>query len=243
MVETYAPGMPLARFIDHTLLKPAATEQDIVTLCEEAALHQFYSVCVHGTWVPLCREQLSGTGVHIASVVGFPLGAMATKVKAFEAETAASDGASEIDMVIPIGAVMEGRYGTVAYDISAIVRAVEGQAIVKVIIESGMLDDVHKAEVCRVAEAAGAHYVKTSTGFGPGGATEADIRLIRASVTKGIGVKASGGIRDAQAAVKMLLAGANRLGTSAGLAIVNGAASAAASAGNTEEGPAASSLY
>ncbi|UVI32119.1 deoxyribose-phosphate aldolase [Paenibacillus spongiae] len=243
MVETYAPGMPLARFIDHTLLKPDATEQDIIRLCEEAVQHRFYSVCVHGSWVPLCREHLSGTGIHIASVVGFPLGAMATKVKVFEAETAAQDGASEIDMVVPIGAAAEGRYGTVAYDISAIVRAVEGQAIVKVIIETGMLDHEHKAEVCRVAEAAGAHYVKTSTGFGPGGATEDDIRLMRASVTKAIGVKASGGIRDAQAAVKMLLAGANRLGTSAGIAIINGAASAAGTAGSKEEGPAASSQY
>ncbi|WP_274651937.1 deoxyribose-phosphate aldolase [Paenibacillus humicola] len=243
MVEPYVPGAPLARFIDHTLLKPSTAEKDIVLLCEEAAQHGFYSVCVNGSWVPLCRELLEGTGVRISAVVGFPLGAMATRVKAYEAAAAVEDGAAEIDMVLPVGALADGRFGVVAYDISAVVRAVEGRAIVKVILETGLLDDEHKAEACRVAEAAGAHYVKTSTGFGPGGATEADIRLMRASVSPGIGVKASGGIRDAETAVRMLKCGANRLGTSAGVAIVTAGSSLSASGGSRPEGQAGSMQY
>ncbi|TYP78027.1 deoxyribose-phosphate aldolase [Paenibacillus methanolicus] len=243
MLEKWEPGTPIAKFIDHTLLKPGATEKYIIKLCEEAAIHQFYSVCVNGAWVSLCREKLADTGVHIAAVVGFPLGAMSTKAKVYEAQTAAQDGASEIDMVLPIGAVVEGRYGVVSHDIASVVRAVEGSAIVKVILETGMLNQEQKAEACRVAEAAGAHYVKTSTGFGTVGATEADIRLMRASVTSRIGVKASGGIRDAETAIRMLQAGANRLGTSAGVAIVNGQSSAESSEGNTAEEQEASTLY
>lgn len=243
MVEIWEPGKPIARFIDHTLLKPAAAERDIIKLCEEAMEHGFYSVCVNGSWVPLCREQLAGSGVHISVVCGFPLGAMATKAKVFEAVNAVEDGAREIDMVLPVGAVMEDRFGTVSHDISAIVRAVEGQAIVKVILETGLLDDEHKAEACRVAEAAGAHYVKTSTGFGPGGASEADIRLMRASVSPGIGVKASGGIRDTATALQMLKAGANRLGTSSGVLIVSSATNAESAEGNKGAGPAESSSY
>ncbi|MBB3108974.1 deoxyribose-phosphate aldolase [Paenibacillus phyllosphaerae] len=243
MAESWVPGTPIAKFIDHTLLKPGATEKYIVRLCEEAAQHQFYSVCVNGSWVSLCRDQLAGTGVHIAAVVGFPLGAMATKAKVYEAQTAVEDGATEIDMVLPIGAVIDGRYGVVSHDIASVVRAVEGSAIVKVILETGMLNAEQKAEACRVAEAAGAHYVKTSTGFGTGGATEADIKLMRASVTSSIGVKASGGIRDAETAIKMLQAGANRLGTSAGVAIVTGLSSVSASEGNRAEGQEESTQY
>ncbi|MFC5651764.1 deoxyribose-phosphate aldolase [Paenibacillus solisilvae] len=221
MVERWMPGSPIAAFIDHTLLKPTATEQDMMQLCEEAIQHKFHSVCVNSSWVPLCSEHLFDTGVRITAACGFPLGAAATKVKVYEAVNAVEDGADEIDIVLPIGAVIEGRYGSVAYDISAIVRAVGKAAVVKVILETGYLDDLQKAQACRVAEAAGAHYVITSTGFGPGGAAEADLRLMRASVSKSIGVKASGDIRDAQTAKQMLSLGANRLGTSAGVLIVS----------------------
>ncbi|WP_127532316.1 deoxyribose-phosphate aldolase [Paenibacillus kobensis] len=241
MPELWTPDKNIARFIDHTLLKPGATSTDIEKLCREALEHQFYSVCVNGSWVSYCKEQLAGSNVAVSAVVGFPLGAMSTKVKAFEAAEAVDEGASEIDMVLPVGALLDGRYGVVNYDIGAVVRAVEGSAIVKVILETGLLSDEQKAEACRVAEAAGAHYVKTSTGFGAGGATEADIRLMRASVSSEIGVKASGGIRDRETAIVMLNAGATRLGTSAGIAIVNG--SAAAQASSRAEAPGASTQY
>ncbi|GFN30324.1 deoxyribose-phosphate aldolase [Paenibacillus xylaniclasticus] len=244
MPEQWTPDQSIARFIDHTLLKPGATSADISKLCEEAIKHQFYSVCVNGSWVSYCRDQLAGSNVAVSAVVGFPLGAMSTKVKVFEASEAVDEGASEIDMVLPIGALLDGRYGVVNHDISAVVRAVEGSAIVKVILETGLLSDEQKAEACRVAEAAGAHYVKTSTGFGAGGATEADIRLMRASVSSSIGVKASGGIRDRETAIMMLNAGANRLGTSAGIAIVNGAgAASAAQASSTAGAPGANTQY
>ncbi|EFM12751.1 deoxyribose-phosphate aldolase [Paenibacillus curdlanolyticus YK9] len=245
MPELWTPDKSIAQFIDHTLLKPGAVSADIAKLCQEAVQHQFYSVCVNGSWVSYCKEQLAGSNVAVSAVVGFPLGAMSTKIKAAEADAAVEDGAAEIDMVLPIGALLEGRYGVVAYDIGAVVRAVEGHAIVKVIMETGMLSDEQKSEACRVAEAAGAHYVKTSTGFGIGGATEADIKLMRASVTPGIGVKASGGIRDRDTAIIMLNAGANRLGTSAGIAIVTAAPASVfgQSGDNTGAGPAASTLY
>ncbi|MWC27510.1 deoxyribose-phosphate aldolase [Paenibacillus sp. MMS18-CY102] len=245
MPELWTPDKNIAQFIDHTLLKPGAVSADLEKLCQEAVLHQFYSVCVNGSWVSFCKEQLTGSNVAVSAVVGFPLGAMSTKIKAAEADAAVEDGAAEIDMVLPIGALIEGRYGVVAYDIGAVVRAVDGKAIVKVIIESGMLTDEQKSEACRVAEAAGAHYVKTSTGFGIGGATERDIKLMRAAVTPGIGVKASGGIRDRETAVQMLNAGANRLGTSAGIAIVTaaGALASGQSGDNTAAGQATNTLY
>ena len=243
MPEKWTDGADIARFIDHTLLKPFATSEDIAKLCAEAAQYRFRSVCVNGSWVSVCKELLAETDVGISAVVGFPLGASATRVKAHEAAAAVDDGATEIDMVMPIGAVLEGRYGVLMYDVSAVVRAVEGAAIVKVILETGYLDDVQKAEACRVAEAAGAHYVKTSTGFGAGGATVEDVLLMRGAVTSAIGVKASGGIRDAETAVRMLRAGANRLGTSAGVAIVSGRSSGAAQASSRGEGPEASLQY
>lgn len=245
MLELWSPDKSIARFIDHTLLKPGATSADIDQLCDEAMEHKFYSVCVNGSWVSYCTEKLAGTDVAVSAVVGFPLGAMSTKVKVFEAAEAVDDGAAEIDMVLPIGALLEGRYGVMANDIGAVVRAVEGSAIVKVIFETGMLTDEQKSEACRVAEAAGAHYVKTSTGFGVGGATEADIRLMRKSVTPGIGVKASGGIRSRETALVMLNAGATRLGTSAGVAIVTEAVSSANStpASSTAAEPGASTPY
>ncbi|MEI7028351.1 deoxyribose-phosphate aldolase [Paenibacillus sp. y28] len=214
----------LAAFIDHTLLKPEAGEAAIRKLCEEARQHQFYSVCVNGAWVPLCRRELEGSAVRISAVCGFPLGAMAARLKAAEAHQAAQDGAVEIDMVLSVGHLLEGSYTTVQHDIEAVVEAVRGQAIVKVIMETGLLNEEQKKTACRISEQAGAHFVKTSTGFGPGGATVEDIRLMRGSVSASIGVKASGGIRDIQAALRMIEAGATRLGTSSGVAIVQGQA-------------------
>jgi len=244
MLEQWKPGGDIARFIDHTLLKPGATEADIDKLCEEALRYRFYSVCVNGVWVAHCREKLAGSGVKISAVAGFPLGAGASRVKAFEAAAAAEDGAAEIDMVLSIGHLLEGRYGVVSHDIASVVRAVEGRAIVKVIFETGMLTTEQIAEACRVSEAAGAHYVKTSTGFGPGGATAEHIALMRESVSGTIGVKASGGIRDYETAVKMLEAGANRLGTSGGAAIVSGAAGGGSTpASNTQGAPGANTEY
>lgn len=212
----------LARYIDHTLLKPEATRTQITTLCKEALEHQFYSVCVNGIWVAYCKELLQASEVKISAVCGFPLGAMTSKAKAFEAEQAVKDGASEIDMVMSVGHMLEGEYQHVQDDIHAVVEAVKGEAIVKVILETGLLDDEQKRVACQLSEAAGAHFVKTSTGFGHGGATVQDIRLMRAAVSSSLGVKASGGVREAQTAIAMLEAGATRLGTSSGVAIVSG---------------------
>lgn len=214
----------MAAYIDHTLLKPGATGADIEKLCAEAMQHRFYSVCVNGRWASLCRELLAGSGVGISVVCGFPLGAMSPAAKAFEAERAVRDGATEIDMVISVGSLIAGDHRAVQDDIRAVAEAVQGSAIVKVILETGLLDDEQKRIGCRLAEAAGAHFVKTSTGFGPGGATETDIRLMREAVSASIGVKASGGIRDFAAAARMIAAGATRIGTSSGTAIVQGAA-------------------
>ncbi|MBB6675382.1 deoxyribose-phosphate aldolase [Cohnella nanjingensis] len=222
----WTPGQSVASFIDHTLLKAEARAADFVKLCEEALAHRFFSVCVNGRWVRLCREQLSGTDVKVCAVVGFPLGAGATRAKAFEAAAAVEDGASEIDMVIAIGKLLDRDFDSVQRDIASVVQAVQGGALVKVILETGALTDELKQEACRLSEAAGADFVKTSTGFGPGGATEADIRLMRASVSSRLGVKASGGVRDTETAAKMLLAGASRIGTSSGIAIIGGGAAA-----------------
>lgn len=220
----WRPGDPLAPFIDHTLLKMDARAADIARLCEEAAEHRFFSVCVNGGWVRRCREWLTGTPVKVCAVVGFPLGAGTTRAKAYEAAAAVEDGAAEIDMVVAVGRLLDGDREAVERDIAAVVQAVQGGALVKAILETGMLPDALKAEACRIAEAAGVDFVKTSTGFGPGGATEADVRLLRAAVSPRVGVKASGGVRDAATAMRLLQAGANRIGTSAGVAIVKGAA-------------------
>ncbi len=214
----------LGGFIDHTLLKADATSQAIEKLCREAVEHHFYSVCVNGVWVPYCKELLKGSEVKISVVCGFPLGANTPKAKAAEAADAVENGANEVDMVLQIGQLLEGRLDQVEDDIRQVVKAVEGSAIVKVIFETGFLNDKQKETACRLSEQAGAHYVKTSTGFGPGGATVEDIRLMRASVSPHIGVKASGGVRDRAAALLMIEAGATRLGTSSGVAIVSGAA-------------------
>ncbi|MEX1030495.1 MAG: deoxyribose-phosphate aldolase [Paenibacillaceae bacterium] len=221
----------LAAYIDHTYLKPDATPATIQLLCEEAAQYHFYSVCVNGRWVSLCRELLNNLNknkpsqVGISAVCGFPLGAMSSSVKAFEAALAVDEGATEIDMVISVGSLLIGDIKAVEADIRAVVTAVEGQAIVKVIMETGMLSDEQKRLGCRIAEQAGAHYVKTSTGFGPGGATEADITLMKQSVSATMGVKASGGVRDYTTAITMIRAGATRIGTSSGIAIIQGSVS------------------
>ncbi|WP_058301930.1 deoxyribose-phosphate aldolase [Gorillibacterium timonense] len=212
----------IASWIDHTLLKPDATEQAIEQLCFEALTHKFHSVCVNGRWTNLCKEILGDSGVSIAVVVGFPLGANHTPVKSFEAAVAAAGGATEIDMVLQIGQLLEGNYRAVENDIREVVQAVSGQAIVKVIFETGFLNEEQKITACKLSEEAGAHFVKTSTGFGPGGATVEDIRLMRSNVSSALQVKASGGIRDLETAVRMIEAGATRLGTSSGVAIIKG---------------------
>lgn len=218
----------LAGTIDHTLLKADATAAAIDKLCEEARSNRFYSVCVNGSWVERCARTLQGSGVRVCAVVGFPLGAGSTAAKAFEAAKAAEDGAAEVDMVLAVGALLGGDESYVRDDIAAVVNAVRGKAIVKVIIETGLLNDEQKRTACRLAEEAGAHFVKTSTGFGPGGATVEDVRLMRAAVSPSVQVKASGGVRDYKTAVTMIEAGANRLGTSSGVAIVSGNASGGA---------------
>ncbi|MBP1992865.1 deoxyribose-phosphate aldolase [Paenibacillus eucommiae] len=212
----------LPAYVDHTLLKPDATGSAIDKLCEEAVKYGFYSVCVNSQWVARCHKQLEGSNVKIAAVVGFPLGASLSEVKAFEALKAAEQGAEEIDMVIAVGLLLAGEHEAVKADIRQVVQAVDGKAIVKVIIETGFLDEAQKIAACRIAEEAGAHFVKTSTGFGPGGATAEDIALMRHHVSSSLGVKASGGVRDLETAIRMIEAGANRIGTSSGVAIMNG---------------------
>lgn len=212
----------LSRYIDHTLLKAEATKFDIERICQEALIHDFYSVCVNSQWVPLCAMILKNSNVNISAVVGFPLGASASEVKAFEAAYAANHGATDIDMVIAIGSLIEGDYDYVEQDIRKVVEAVAGKAIVKVIFETGSLNDEQKMMASKLSEKACAHYVKTSTGFGKGGATEEDIRLMRSNVSDTIGVKASGGVRDLETASAMIKAGATRLGTSSGVALVQG---------------------
>lgn len=211
----------IAAFIDHTLLKPEATQAQVAALCHEAAAFNFASVCINPVFVPLAALLLRGSPVMVCTVVGFPLGATAAAVKVFETETAVRDGASEIDMVINVGALKSGDYATVLADIEAVVQAAHaGGATVKVIIEAALLTDDEKVMACRLAKAAKADYVKTSTGFGPGGATTADVALMRQTVGSEMGVKAAGGIRSYQDAVAMIEAGATRLGASAGVRIV-----------------------
>jgi len=210
----------LNRYIDHTQLKAVATENDIIKLCSEAKEHSFYAVCVNSRFVPLCKKELEGSDVKIASVIGFPLGAMATEVKVFETEYAAKSGASEIDMVIEVGMLKAGAYAAVYDDIKAVVDAANAfGAIVKVILETGELSDDEIVKACQLSEKAGAKFVKTSTGFGTGGATAHHVSLMRQSVGAGVSVKASGGIRDRKTALEMIDAGADRIGASAGIKI------------------------
>jgi deoxyribose-phosphate aldolase len=212
----------LAGMIDHTLLKPEATRDEVVKLCEEARKHRFASVCVNTTWVPLCKAMLAGTDVMVCAVVGFPLGAMTPSAKAYEAREAMRQGAREIDMVINIGALKSGDYETVFEDICRVVKSA-APAAVKVILENSALDTEQKIIGCTLSKLAGAAFVKTSTGFGKGGATVEDVALMRRVVGPGLGVKASGGVRTAEDVVKMAQAGANRIGASASVAIVTGA--------------------
>lgn len=212
----------LAQMIDHTLLKPEATKEQIRTLCEEAKTYGFCSVCVNSGYVKECAEILKSSGVKVCTVVGFPLGAMSTAAKAYEAKTAVEDGASEIDMVVHVGMIKSRDWEYVRNDIRSVVEASGKEAIVKVILETCLLTDPEKKKVCQIAKEAGAAFVKTSTGFSAGGATLEDIRLMRETVGETMGVKASGGVRDAAFAKELVNAGATRLGASAGIAIVKG---------------------
>lgn len=211
----------IALRIDHTLLKPEIGEKEIVNLCAEALQNQFFAVCVNSRFVPLCVKELAGSSVAVASVIGFPLGAMLTSAKAFETEACVKAGAQEIDMVLSIGALREGRFQEVLEDIRAVVRAA-GPAKVKVILETVFLSREEKIRACEISREAGAAFVKTCTGFAGGGATVEDILLMKSIVGNHCEVKASGGIRDLTAAEAMLKAGATRLGTSSGVAILKG---------------------
>ena len=213
----------LARLIDHTLLRADATRDDIKRLCHEAKKFGFWSVCVNPTYVRLATEVLRGTEVKVCSVVGFPLGASVSEVKAFEAENAVKDGAREIDMVINIGALKSGDHELVKGDIQEVVdraKGLEKGTIVKAIIEAGLLTQNEKMLACKLVKEAGAAFVKTSTGFNGSGATINDVRLIRAVVGPSFGVKAAGGIKTYRDAVSLIEAGANRIGTSSGVLII-----------------------
>lgn len=209
----------LARYFDHTLLKPFATQGDVQTLCREALDYQFYSVCVNPCHVALVSRTLTGSGVKTCSVVGFPLGCSTSQVKAVEAGRAVEDGADEIDMVLAVGALKQGLHDQVENDIRAVVAAA-GQALVKVIIEACYLSDSEKRAACSIAERTGADFVKTSTGFGSGGALVEDIRLMKSVVGDRLQIKASGGISTLEQAQAMIEAGADRLGASAGVTII-----------------------
>ncbi len=211
----------LAHMIDHTILKPEATQDQIAQLCYEARKYGFASVCVNPTNVKLCAQLLQGSGVPVCTVVGFPLGATSTEVKVFETQQAIRDGATEVDMVINVGALKSRDYELVERDIASIARACHaGNAILKVIIEAALLTDEEKVIACQLAKVADADFVKTSTGFGPGGATVEDVALMRRVVGPTIGVKAAGGIRTYEEATQMIAAGATRIGASASVKIM-----------------------
>lgn len=212
--------MSLNKYIDHTILKANATRAQVEKLCDEAAEHGFASVCVNSCWVPLCAERLAGTGVSVCTVIGFPLGAMSTAGKAAEAAAAVADGADELDMVINVGWLVAGEDDLVRDDIAAVVAAAKGRCV-KVIIETCLLDDEQKVRACELSVEAGATFVKTSTGFSTGGATVHDVALMAKTVAGRCKVKASGGIHNAAEAQAMIDAGADRIGTSSGIAIVS----------------------
>lgn len=212
---------PLNKYFDHTLLKPEASGEQIDRLCAEAAKYDFYSVCVNSCYVARCMEKLRGTDVKIAAVVGFPLGACTSRTKAFETEEACMDGASEVDMVLNVGKFKDGDYDYIRDDIYAVVEAAaKYNAIVKLILETCLLSPAEIEEACKLAKEAGAHFVKTSTGFNSGGATVADVALMKKTVGAALEVKASGGIRDYDTAMAMIEAGADRIGASASVAIM-----------------------
>ncbi len=213
----------LTSLIDHTLLKADAREEQVTTIVEEAKEHKFASVCVNPTWVKKCAEMLKDTPeVKVCTVIGFPLGANTSEVKAFETTNAIENGADEVDMVINIGAMKDGRYDVVEADIKAVVDAAKGKALVKVIIETCLLTKEEIEKACQLAVSAGTDFVKTSTGFSTGGATVEDIALMRKTVGAEIGVKASGGVRSLEDAKAMTEAGATRIGASSGVSIAKG---------------------
>lgn len=212
----------LAKYIDHTLLKPETTKDNILEIVAEAKEFEFASVCVNPHWVSLCYEQLKDTNVKVCTVIGFPLGATTTETKVFETKQAITDGATEVDMVINIGELKAKNDAFVKQDIQAVVDAAKGKALTKVIIETSLLTEDEKVRACKLAQEAGADFVKTSTGFSGGGATVEDITLMRKTVGPDMGVKASGGVRDLAGAKAMIEAGATRIGASSGVAIVQG---------------------
>ncbi|CAN5472533.1 hypothetical protein BH09SUM1_BH09SUM1_34220 [soil metagenome] len=211
----------LAHYIDHTLLKPTATDAEILEVCRQAREHRFASVCINPSYVDLAARELAGTQVMVCTVIGFPLGSTTSETKAFETRDAIAHGAHEIDMVINIGKLKAGDFQYVCNDIRAVVQSAAGRTV-KVIIETSLLTDEEKVSACILAKAAGASFVKTSTGFGGGGATPEDIALMRKTVGEELGVKASGGVRDCVGAEKLIAAGASRLGASASVAIIAG---------------------
>jgi deoxyribose-phosphate aldolase len=226
------PDTNPAGLIDHTLLNPAAIREDILKVCREAKEHGFASVCVNPYWVALVASELDGTNVKVCSVVGFPLGATLTEIKVAETVAVLRLGAQEIDMVLNIGALRAGDYDSVRADIREVAEAAHrGGAIVKVILETALLDDVQKAVACVLAQQAGAEFVKTSTGFGPSGATPHDVALMRSIVGPSMGVKASGGIRTSGDFRNIVAAGANRIGASASVKIVQGSFTAGTASG------------
>ena len=213
--------MNIAKTIDHTILKPDVTEADVLKVCEEAKTHGFFSVCVNPYYVPLVAEALSGTDVKVTSVIGFPLGANTSVIKAAEANQSVMDGANEIDMVINVSALKDKKYDYVRDDIKAVVDAIAGKAILKVILETCLLTKEEIVKACELSKEAGAQFVKTSTGFSTGGATVEDVKLMKDTVGDSMEVKASGGVRDYETAMKVIEAGATRIGASSSVDIVN----------------------
>ena len=215
---------PYAHYIDHTNLKQNATKKDIITLCHEAKEHHFFSVCVNPGYVSLCAKELEGTSVKVCTVIGFPLGATTTESKVYETKVAVEQGVGEIDMVINVSRLKDKDNDFVLHEIKQVVDQAQGR-LVKVIIETCLLTDEEKIRACQLSEKAGARFVKTSTGFSTGGATVNDVKLMRASVSSSMGVKASGGIRTKADFEAMIQAGATRIGTSSGILILAGGTS------------------
>ncbi|WP_242227222.1 deoxyribose-phosphate aldolase [Bacillus cereus group sp. BfR-BA-01315] len=211
--------MNIAKLIDHTVLKPNTTKEDVMKVLEEAKKYNFASVCINPTWVKLAAEELAGHDVDVCTVIGFPLGANTTETKVFETKDVIAKGATEVDMVINVGALKDGDNEFVENDIREVVEAAKGKALVKVIIETCLLTDEEKVRACELSVKAGADFVKTSTGFSTGGATAEDIALMRKTVGENVGVKASGGVRTREDAEKMIEAGASRIGASASVEI------------------------
>ncbi|HBI92160.1 MAG TPA: deoxyribose-phosphate aldolase [Terrisporobacter glycolicus] len=212
----------IANMIDHTVLKAFSSKEDVIKVCKEAKEHGFFSVCINPTHIELAKQELEGSNVKVCTVIGFPLGANTSEVKAFETKDSIAKGAHEVDMVINIGALKDKNYDLVYKDIKAVVDAANKEALVKVIIETCYLTDEEKKIACELSVKAGADYVKTSTGFGTGGSTPEDIKLMRDVVGPNVGVKASGGVRTTEDAIKVIDAGASRIGASASISIATG---------------------